>query len=174
MPRGKKRSAAASELPADSGSRAHSKPKTKGVSFKGKEVTASELPTIPEGNEPTEAGKSPSIPGPGADKPVVEIIKRSGVPEDKSALGNLPARTRMVWSAVKKGMVRVRAKAKQRLPRPRTLWFGNITDLGVFARGQSQRWGSVMRHQVVSNRILMVSPSSCSWSGFTHSWVVSG
>ena len=161
LPRGKKRSASASELPADSGSRAPSKPKRKGVSFKGKEVTASELPTIPEGNEPAEAGKSPSIPGPGADKPVVEIIKRSGVPEDKSALVNLPARTRMVWSAVEKGMVQVRAKAKQHLPRPRASWFGHITDLGAFARGQSPRWGSKMRHQVVSSQVLMVGFLLC-------------
>ena len=112
MPQGKKRSAAESELPTDSGLRAHSKPKTKGVSFNGEEVTAPELPVIPEITESTEVGKNPSIPGPGADKPVVEIIKRPGVPEDKSALVNLPAGTRMVWSAVEKGMVWVCAKAK--------------------------------------------------------------
>ena len=116
------------------------------------------LPSIPKVNEPAKAGNVPPVPGLTADKPVVEIIKRSVAPEDKSALVNLPVRMRMVWSAVEKGMVRVRAKAKQRLPRPRASWFGNVTDLGVFARGQSPRWGSVMRHQVVSNRILMVSP----------------
>ena len=157
MPQGKKRSATASELPADLGSRAQPKHKTKGVSFERKEGTAPELPVIPEVAEPVEAGKNPSIPEPGADKPVVEIIKRPGVPEDKSALGGLPARTRMVWSAVEKGMVRVRAKAKQHLPRPRASWFGHITDLGAFARGQSPRWGSKMRHQVVSSQVLMVS-----------------
>ena len=134
------------------------------MSFEEEAVTAPEPPILPEVSEPVEAGDVPPIPGPPADKPVVEIIKRSEVPEDKSALVNLPARTRMVWSAVEKGTVRVRAKAKQRLPQPRTLWFGNITDLGVFARGQSQRWGSVMRHQVVSNRILMVSLFLCSCS----------
>ena len=115
------------------------------------------MPVIPEATEPVEAGENPSIPGPGADKPIVEIIKPPGVPEDKSALGNLPARTCMVWSAVEKGMVRVRAKAKQHLPRPRASWFGHITDLGAFARGQSPRWGSKMRHQVVSSQVLMVS-----------------
>ena len=157
MPQGKKRSATASELPADSGSRAQPKHKTKGVSFERKEGTAPELPVVPEVAEPVEAGKNPSIPEPGADKPVVEIIKRPGVPEDKSALWSLAARTRMVWSAVEKCMVRVRAKAKQHLPRPRASWFGHITDLGAFARGQSPRWGSKMRYQVVSSRVLMVS-----------------
>ena len=125
------------------------------------EATAPEQPTIPEVNEPAEAGEVQPVPGPTADKPVVEIIKWSVVPTDKSALVNLPARTRMVWSAVEKCLVRVRAKAKQHLPRPHTSWFGHITDLGVFARGQSPRWGSIMRHQVVSNRILMVSPFFC-------------
>ena len=119
LPWGRKRSAAESELPANSGSRAQSKPKTKGVSFEMEEAAAPELPTLPEVNEPVEASDVPPAPGPTADKPVVEIIKRSGVPEDKSALVNLPARTHMVWSAVEKGMVRVRAKAKQHLPRPR-------------------------------------------------------
>ena len=157
LPRGKKRSAAESELPADTDSRAPSRPKTKGVSFEEEAVTAPEPPILPEANEPVEAGDVPPIPGPTADKPVVEIIKRSGVPEDKSALVNLPARTHMVWSAVEKGMVRVRAKAKQHLPRPRASWFGHITDLGAFARGQSPRWGSKMRHQVVSSQVLMVS-----------------
>ena len=157
MPRGKKRSAAESELTADIDSRAPSRPKTKGVSFEEEAVTAPEPPILPEASEPAEAGDVPPIPGPPADKPVVEIIKRSEVPEDKSALVNLPARTRMVWSAVEKGMVRVRAKAKQHLPRPRASWFGHITDLGAFARGQSPRWGSKMRHQVVSSQVLMVS-----------------
>ena len=133
LPRGRKRSAAESELPADSGSRAQSKPKTKGVSFEVEEAAAPGLPTLPEVNEPVEVGDVPPAPGPTADKPVVEIIKRSGAPEDKSVLVNLPARTRMVWSAVEKGMVRVRAKAKQHLPRPRASWFGHITDLGAFA-----------------------------------------
>ena len=154
--RGRKRSAAESELPANSGSRAQSKPKTKGVSFEVEEVTAPEPPIIPEVNE-SEAGKVQPVPGPTADKPVVEIIKRLVAPTDKSALVNLPARTRMVWSAVEKGMVRVRAKAKQHLPRPRASWFGHVTDLGAFARGQSPRWGSKMRHQVVSSQVLMVS-----------------
>ena len=158
LPRGKKRSVAETELPADTDSQAQSKPKTKGVSFEVEEVAASEPPGVTEVDEPAEAGSDPSVPGPVADKPVVEIIKRSGPPGGESAPLHLPARTRMVWSAVEKGMVRVRAKAKQRLPRPRASWFGNVTDLGVFARGQSPRWGSVMRHQVVSNRILMVSP----------------
>ena len=157
LPWGRKRSAAESELPANSGSRAQSKPKTKGVSFEVEEATAPELPTLPEVNEPAEAGNVPPVPGPTADKPVVEIIKRSGAPTDKSALVNLPARTRMVWSAVEKCLVRVRAKAKQHLPRPRASWFGHITDLGAFARGQSPRWGSKMRHQVVSSQVLMVS-----------------
>ena len=161
LPQGKKRSATASELPADSGSQAQPKHKTKGVSFEGEEGTAPELPVIPEVAEPVEAGKNPSIPEPGADKPVVEIIKRPGVPEDKSALGSLPAHTRMVWSAVEKSMVRVRTKAKQHLPRPRASWFGHITDLGAFARGQSPRWGSKMRHQVVSSQVLMVSFLLC-------------
>ena len=131
------------------------------MSFEEEAVTAPEPPILPEANEPAEAGDVPPIPGPTADKPVVEIIKRSGVPEDKSALVNLPAHTRMVWLAVKKHLVRVRAKAKQRLPRPRASWFRNITDLGVFVRGQSPRWGSVMSHQVVSNRILMASLFLC-------------
>ena len=161
LPRGKKRSVAETELPADADSRAQSKPKTKGVSFEVEEVAASEPPGVTEVNEPAEAGNDPSVPGPTADKPVVEIIKRSGAPEDKSVLVNLPARMRMVWSAVKKHLVRVRAKAKQRLPRPRASWFRNITDLGVFVRGQSPRCGSVMRHQVVSNRILMASLFLC-------------
>ena len=128
------------------------------MSFENEEVAAPELPSIPEVEEPAEAGDAPTVPRPTADKPTVEIIKRSVAPGGKSAPEHLPARTRMVWSAVEKRLVRVRAKAKQRLPRPRTSWFGHITDLGVFARGQSPRWGSVMRHQVVSNRILMVSP----------------
>ena len=117
-----------------------------------------ELPSIPEVEEPAKVGEVPPVPGPTADKPVVEIIKRSGVPGGESVPIHFPARTHMVWSAVKKGMVEVRAKAKQRLPRPCTSWFGNVTDLGAFAHGQSPRWGSVMRHQVVSNWILMVSP----------------
>ena len=158
LPQGKKRSAAETELPANSGSRVQSRPKTKGVSFEVEEATAPEQPTIPEVNEPAEAGDVPPVPGRTTDKPVVEIIKWSVAPEDKSALVNLPACMHMVWSAVEKRLVWVRAKAKQRLPRPCTLWFGNITDLGVFARGQSPRWGSIMRHQVVSNQILMVIP----------------
>ena len=67
----------------------------------------------------------------------------------------------MVWSAVEKGMVRVRAKAKQHLPRPRASWFGHITDLGAFALGQSPGWGSKMRHQVVSSQVLMVGFLLC-------------
>ena len=148
--RGKKRSAAKSELLADPGSRVQSKSKMKGVSFEVEEATAPDLPSMPEVGGPAESVEVPSIPGPTADKPVVEIIKWSVAPMDKSALVNLPAHTRMVWSAVEKHLVRVHKKAKQCLPQPRTLWFGHITDLGVFAHGQSPRWGSILRHQVVS------------------------